>query len=154
MSLICCNHVNSMWPLVPLALALVVPTGSYEKTLAFPFLGKQEIVLTIKNKRTAQLSLAGLINHDENVTYKLHPNGNVEFTISQSLTDILSRYRTRISNTWFDDITEEACLDIRILPLHFNKKIRLKRNKQRTHESLKTTFKEPTRSFGESLFWW
>ena len=83
------------------------PTGAiYKKTLPIPVLGRQTFTLRILSDRRAHLQIAGVMNVDQILYYKVKPCGAFSMPLPEELQRVLRKFRTRLVEFGYDRVTD------------------------------------------------
>lgn len=99
--------------------------ANYNTHLNFFIFGQQNVNLYIKSRTQADITLRGIIDSKDTIGYKIDPHGSIHFEITPSLQKVLDRYHVKISDAVYEP--DYAKISIMIKPIHFKKKVILKR---------------------------
>lgn len=111
------------------------PVNSYyEMKMKIPVIGHQIFRLRIKSIFRAELVIEGMLNINDEVPYSVNEaTGEIQFSLSQTTTSILRKFRTKVIKASYCHITDTPTIEIRP-PLPTTIKIRMKR-KNPSHET-------------------
>lgn len=125
------------------SLAVGPPIGArYSRKLSFPLVGSQSVSLQIDSRQTARIAMRGILNHAEELEYSFTHGNRVVFGLSDTLKSMLSKFRCSILDAWYDDVTDESCVKLRIDVLRLSMCARMPREK--TPSSEQTPPAKPT----------
>ena len=112
------------------SLAVGPPIGArYSRKLSFPLVGSQSVSLQIDSRQTARIAMRGILNHAEELDYSFTHGNRVVFDLSDTLKSMLSKFRCSILDAWYDDVTDESCVKLRIDMLRLSMCARMPREK-------------------------
>lgn len=98
------------------------PVGAtYSSSIHFPLIGRQVIRLDVTSYTRACITLEGLLNIEDTITYSMGSNGDIHFDLSDKMTAFMNRYHCAIVDANYRD--NVASIRLRIKPLFFNKRI-------------------------------
>lgn len=125
----------SAWPCVVAALAAAAPTvvgppggAHYAKSVSFPLIGRaQRIELHVLDAKRATLRMAGIINHEETLTYEVLRDQRIAFELSDRLTATMRRCGSQLTLARYDALADAAIVRVRIALLGLPVVIRMPR---------------------------
>lgn len=101
------TFIPSLLETSPLPIPYTLPQGAtYRQTMTFPVLGEQAFQIHIMNDSLAHLSISGMLNIDEVITYRIDLKGRLLFSLSTAAEQILRRFKTKLLEAGYDPVTD------------------------------------------------
>lgn len=103
------------------------PIGAnYRTNLNFLWIGQQNIELCILSKTEANITLEGIIDCKDTITYGIDSKGSIAFHLTNVLQAKLNKYRVTLSVASYE--SDVAQIYIVIKPIRFTKRVILHRS--------------------------
>jgi hypothetical protein len=98
----------------------------YKTTFNVPVIGKQYIEYKRFEKYTSSLKLYGIINADGFLFFD--KNDVTNYSFDKKIENIMSKYKCKINEAYYNDIDDEILLNLKIKILNIQKTLILKNN--------------------------
>ena len=98
----------------------------YKTTFNVPVIGRQNIEYKRFEKYTSSLKLYGIINADGLLFFD--KNDVTKYSFDETIENIMSKYKCKINEAYYNDIDDEILLNLKIKILNIKKTFILKNN--------------------------
>tara|TARA_Y100000996_G_C21990258_1_gene424299 strand:+ start:116 stop:502 length:387 start_codon:yes stop_codon:yes gene_type:complete len=98
----------------------------YKTTFNVPVIGRQNIEYKRFEKYTSSLKLYGIINADGLLFFD--KNDVTKYSFDETIENIMSKYKCKINEAYYNDIDDEILLNLKIKILNIQKTLILKNN--------------------------